>query len=135
MTQEFVKQNNTAVAASLLLLDALNHPEMQKSAWFNSRNIKKTFLTKKELELMWQKVEKTDDADYEFSLEEMKKTLQTVIDGAFESDAKGQNRQYIDVVKSSGRLTDMLMQKVKGIGMSMKSKMQAADGEGESDLL
>lgn len=64
MTQEFVKQNNTAVAASLLLLKALKSPEMEQSAWFNYRNLKRSLATKADLERIWQKVESENPQPY-----------------------------------------------------------------------
>lgn len=128
MTKEFVKQNNKAVVASLLLLEALNHPEMQKSAWFNSRNIKRSILTKKELEKMWQRVLEKDIAEYRWSMEEMVKTFNIIIEGTYETDAKGYNHEYINVLNNSVKITDTLMAKMKKFGSGMAAKINMLGG-------
>ena len=95
MTQEFVKQNNTAVAASLLLLKALKSPEMEQSAWFNYRNLKRSLATKADLERIWQKVETENPQPYLQNMEELADILEEVVSNVFKAAERGLDGQYI----------------------------------------
>jgi spore germination protein GerM len=116
MTQEFVKQNNTAVAASLLLLKALKSPEMEQSAWFNFRNLKRSMATKSDLERIWEKVQTSNPQPYVQNMEQMSDLLEEVISNIFEAAAKGVDGEYITLIRNGVSLVDQV--KAKGTGMS-----------------
>ncbi len=64
MTQEFIDNNNLAVAITFILRDMMEDSWVERSAFFNQQHVRKTLHTRTELNRILNKINNTQNADY-----------------------------------------------------------------------
>lgn len=118
MSPEFVAKNNMAVVLSHLLLKTIKSKALENSAWFNGRNIKKTFHNQKELEAIWRIVERRNKSKYVKSMVDASELIEKVFENLAEASMKGEEIEAVYI--------GMLMG-----GVEMAESMKGNKPEGE----
>lgn len=118
MHPNFIAKNNMAVVLSHLLLKTIKSKALENSAWFNGRNIKKTFHNQKELETIWRIVEGKNLPEYVKSMVDASELIEKVFENLAEASMKGEEVESIYI--------GMLMN-----GVKMAESMKGDKPEGE----